>query len=179
MPHAPRCLTVLAGLLVALVHAGASAQAATPEPPAAAPAAAASAASAPFRLALPLDRQGARSEPDPLLPAWEILGFQFLVNRGNRYLGEGREDYRVTGKSIDDNLRSGWGTDRDPFNINQLGHPYQGAIYHGLARATGHDYWQSLGYAFAGSAVWEIAGERTRPSRNDQVASGIGGTFLG
>ena len=52
-------------------------------------------------------------------------------------------------------------------------------MYHGFARSAGFDYWQSLGYTFAGSAVWEIAGEQTRPSRNDQVASGIGGTFLG
>ena len=52
-------------------------------------------------------------------------------------------------------------------------------MYHGFARSAGLDYWQSLGYAFAGSALWEIAGEQTRPSRNDQVASGIGGTFLG
>ena len=52
-------------------------------------------------------------------------------------------------------------------------------MYHGFARSAGFDYWQSVGYTFAGSAVWEIAGETTRPSRNDQVASGIGGTFLG
>ena len=31
----------------------------------------------------------------------------------------------------------------------------------------------------AGSAAWEIAGENTRPSKNDQISSGIGGTFLG
>jgi hypothetical protein len=52
-------------------------------------------------------------------------------------------------------------------------------MYHGFARSAGLDYWHSLGYAFAGSALWEIAGEQTRPSRNDQIASGIGGTFLG
>ena len=74
--------------------------------------------------------------------------------------------------------KSGW-YDSDPFGVNQFGHPYQGAMYHGFARSAGFDYWHSLGYAFAGSIVWEIAGERTRPSRNDQVASGVGGTFLG
>ncbi|MEO8079003.1 MAG: DUF3943 domain-containing protein, partial [Caldimonas sp.] len=70
-------------------------------------------------------------------------------------------------------------TDRDPFNVNQLGHPYQGSMYYGFARSTGFNYWESAGYAFAGSIGWEIAGERTHPSANDQVASGIGGTFLG
>ena len=151
--------------------------------PSPAPNAASAAASAPARSAsAPVDPS--RDGPPPVeldyrLPALEILGFQFGVNRANRYAGTGREDYRVTGSSIRDNLRSGWGTDKDPFETNQLGHPYQGAMYHGFARSAGLDYWQSAGYAFAGSAVWEIAGERTHPSRNDQVASGIGGTFLG
>ena len=86
---------------------------------------------------------------------------------------------RVTTATIRRNLHSSWGTDRDPFNVNQLGHPYQGAMYHGFARSAGLGYWESAGYAFAGSVVWEIAGEATKPSRNDQVASGIGGTFLG
>lgn len=113
------------------------------------------------------------------LPAIEIVGFELLVNRANRAFGTGRDDYRVTLDSIRRNLRSGWGTDHDPFDINQLGHPLQGAMYHGFARSAGLGYWPSLGMTFAGSALWEIAGERTRPSRNDQVASGIGGTFLG
>jgi hypothetical protein len=52
-------------------------------------------------------------------------------------------------------------------------------MYHGFARSAGFNYWESAGYAFAGSALWEIAGETTRPSINDQGASGIGGTFLG
>jgi len=137
-------------------------------------------ASAPADATTPT-RQGPPAQPelDYRLPAFEILGFQFLVNRTNRYFGTGREDYRVNLSTIRDNLKSGWGTDKDPFETNQLGHPYQGAMYHGFARSTGHGYWESAGYAFAGSAVWEIAGERTKPSRNDQVASGVGGTFLG
>ena len=121
----------------------------------------------------------AEATPDPWLPAWEIVGFQVLVNRANRWWGSQRDDYRVSLGSIRRNLESDWGTDRDPFRTNQLGHPYQGAIYHGFARSAGFDYWHSLGYTFAGSALWEIAGENTHPSRNDQVASGIGGSFLG
>ncbi|MEP7058041.1 MAG: DUF3943 domain-containing protein, partial [Caldimonas sp.] len=119
------------------------------------------------------------ARPDYSLPAIEIVGFEFLLNRTNRYFGTGRDDYRVTVDSIKRNLRSDWGTDHDPFEVNQLGHPYQGAIYHGFARSAGVDYWHALGYSFAGSALWEIAGEQTLPSRNDQIASGIGGTFLG
>ncbi|HYP67539.1 MAG TPA: DUF3943 domain-containing protein [Thiobacillaceae bacterium] len=126
--------------------------------------------------AKPAEVQGERSYA---LPAGEIIGFDFLLNRIGRHFGDDRDDFRVTSDSIRRNLHSGWGTDKDPFQINQLGHPYQGAMYHGFARSAGFDYWQSFGYTFAGSALWELAGETTRPSRNDQVASGIGGTFLG
>jgi hypothetical protein len=116
---------------------------------------------------------------DYATPALEIVGFDFLLNRANRYFGTGREDYAVNLSTIKSNLRSSWNSDRDPFNINQLGHPYQGSMYHGFARSAGFNYWESAGYAFAGSGFWEIFGERTHPSINDQVASGIGGTFLG
>jgi hypothetical protein len=52
-------------------------------------------------------------------------------------------------------------------------------MYHGFARSAGLGYWESAGYAFLGSVGWEIAGEKTRPAVNDQVASGIAGSFLG
>jgi hypothetical protein len=114
-------------------------------------------------------------------PAFEIVGFDVLLNRFNRYFGSpgSRRDYAVSATSFRNNLRSGWGTDNDPFRTNQLGHPYQGSMYHGFARSAGLNYWESLAYTFAGSAAWEIAGENTRPSRNDQISSGVGGTFLG
>ena len=52
-------------------------------------------------------------------------------------------------------------------------------MYHGIARSNGQGYWPSVVYTFAGSVLWEIAGETTPPSRNDQIASGIAGSFLG
>lgn len=76
-------------------------------------------------------------------------------------------------------MRHSWVVENDPFQVNQLGHPYQGSIYHGFARSAGLNYWESLAYTFAGSLFWEIAGETTPPSKNDQIASGIGGSFLG
>src|SRR3954469_1743245 len=130
----------------------------------------------------PKPATGLRLEPekkrDYALPALEIAGFDFLLNRFNHAFS-GSRDYDVTAASIRRNLRSGWTTDRDPFRINQLGHPYQGSIYHGFARSAGFDFWESLGYTFVGSIAWEIAGKNTPPSRNDQIASGIGGAFLG
>ena len=52
-------------------------------------------------------------------------------------------------------------------------------MYHGFARSNGLSYWEASAYTFGGSAMWEIAGERTPPSRNDQISTGIGGSFLG
>ena len=111
------------------------------------------------------------------VPAAEIIGFDLLLNQFNRrFIGP---EYRTSWSSIRRNLRSSWVVDDDTFKINQLGHPYQGSIYHGLARSTGLNYWESSLYTFAGSVFWEVAGETTQPSWNDQIASGIGGSFLG
>jgi len=112
------------------------------------------------------------------IPALEILGFDFLLNQTDRRLYNG-DAYDSDFSSISDNWHSHWVTDDDPFATNQLGHPYQGSIYHELARSAGLGFWESLGYTFTGSILWELAGETTAPSRNDQVASGIGGSFLG
>jgi hypothetical protein len=87
--------------------------------------------------------------------------------------------FEVTSQTIRRNLRGPWVIDDDPFQVNQFGHPYQGAMYHGIARSNGLNYWTSMAYTFASSALWEIAGETTPPSRNDQIASGIAGSFLG
>ncbi len=111
------------------------------------------------------------------IPALEIFGFDFLLNQHNRrYISD---EYKSNLSSIRHNLRASWVVDNDPFSTNQLGHPYQGSIYHGFARSAGLDYWGALAYTFAGSAFWEVAGETTKPSRNDQINTGIGGTFLG
>ncbi|HET9882299.1 MAG TPA: DUF3943 domain-containing protein [Candidatus Binatia bacterium] len=113
-----------------------------------------------------------------LIPALEIVGFDVLLNLFDRaYFG--CCDYDVDLSSIKRNLHRGWNEDRDEFTVNQLGHPYQGSMYHGFARASGLNYWQGLAYTFVGSIFWEIAGETTRPSKNDQISTGIGGTFLG
>jgi hypothetical protein len=114
----------------------------------------------------------------PTLPALEILGFDFLLNRYNRRFS-GSSDYDVSVTSIKRNLRSSWTADNDPYQINQFAHPYQGALYHGFARSAGIDYWGASAYTFAGSVAWEIAGEKTLPARNDQIASGVAGSFLG
>src|SRR5688572_13682295 len=113
-----------------------------------------------------------------VLPVVEIVAMDAALNRVGPLLYE-PETFDVTMASIRRNLRGPWVVDDDPFQVNQFGHPYQGAMYHGIARSNGLGYWPSAVYTFAGSALWEIAGETTAPSANDQIASGIAGSFLG
>jgi uncharacterized protein DUF3943 len=113
-----------------------------------------------------------------LIPALEIVGFDVLLNQFDRHYVD-EQTYGSNLSTIHDNLHGSWVFDTDPFSTNQFLHPYQGSMYHGFARSAGLSYWESLLYTFAGSAFWEIAGETTPPSKNDQIATGIGGTFLG
>ena len=69
-----------------------------------------------------------------VLPAAEIVGFDFLLNRFNRRTSI---DYATSFSSIRHNLRGSWVTDNDPFKVNQLGHPYPGAMYRNFARSAG------------------------------------------
>lgn len=118
------------------------------------------------------------AESSYAIPIVEIIGFDFLLNRYNRRFS-GTSDYDVSWGSIRRNLRGPWVEDNDPFRVNQFAHPYQGSLYHGAGRASGLGYWQASALTFAGSAWWEITGEQTPPARNDQIASGIAGSFLG
>ena len=120
--------------------------------------------------------------PEPELsvaiPALEIVTFDLLLSNFNRAFS-GSHDYDVSWHSIRHNLRGPWVVDNDPFSTNQFAHPYQGSLYHSAGRSMGLNYWQASALTFAGSAWWEITGEKTPPSKNDQVASGIAGSFFG
>jgi len=113
-----------------------------------------------------------------VIPAAEIVGFIGALHAFDR-LVIGGDDYDVDGHTIWRNLRTEPQFDKDPFNVNQIGHPYQGSIYYGLARSSGLTYWESLGYTLFGSFLWETAGEATLPSLNDYVTTTLGGSFVG
>jgi hypothetical protein len=120
-----------------------------------------------------------------LIPALEIPAFILALNGYNRIASpneeqDGKKVYSVTLSTFLDHVDHGpWGFDQDAFKINQLLHPYQGSIYYGFARSAGLSFWESSAYTFVGSFLWETGGETTSPSINDQIASGIGGAFLG
>src|SRR6202000_36554 len=111
-----------------------------------------------------------------LVPALEIPSFELLLNRFDHYASD-PDTYPAPWSTLRTNLHRSWVIDNDKFSTNQFLHPYQGSVYQGLARSAGLDFWQASAYTFAGSLVWEGAGENTAPSINDQIATGIGGNF--
>ncbi|WP_242343263.1 DUF3943 domain-containing protein [Anaeromyxobacter terrae] len=86
---------------------------------------------------------------------------------------------RVNLDTIGHNLRSTWVLDEDRFWINQVGHPFQGIFPYSAARSSGLGFWASTPYPFAASAIWEIVGETTLPSVNDQITTTLAGVVLG
>jgi hypothetical protein len=126
----------------------------------------------------PVLNWGVGDGKDYLVPAVDIVLFDYLLNQYNRYLTDA-PDYDVTWTSIENNFKGNWVYDSDPFGINQFGHPYQGSTYHGFARSAGLGYWTASVYTVLGSAAWEVMGETTSPSINDQFTTGFGGSFLG
>ena len=113
-----------------------------------------------------------------LIPALEIPTYELLLNRWDHYM-EGAATYPSPSDNFRANLHRSWVVDNDKFSTNQFLHPYSGSIYQGLARSAGLTFWQASAYTFAGSLMWEEAGENTAPSINDQIVTGIGGNFLG
>lgn len=121
----------------------------------------------------------ARTGKSYLIPALEIPAFIILLNVSNRFI-YGNDIYGTNASTAWDHVRDGpWQFDEDDFRTNQILHPYQGALYFGFARSAGLTYWESLAYTSVGSYLWETAGETGPPSINDQVASGIAGSFFG
>lgn len=86
---------------------------------------------------------------------------------------------RISLRSILDNLKYGYEWDNNSFQVNQLDHPYHGALYFSAARIGGLSYWESAIYSFLGSFMWEYFLETNRPSANDSIMTTFGGAALG
>jgi hypothetical protein len=132
----------------------------------------------------------AAKEPEPILhwgtgdgksylvPAYEIVGFEFALNRFNHYVID-EQTYGSPTSDFRQNIHRRWIIDNDKFSTNQFLHPYQGSVFHGLARSSGLNFWEGMGYSFAGSLLWKEAGEHSVPSINDQITTTFAGPFLG
>ena len=120
-----------------------------------------------------------------LIPALEVPGFLSLLSAWDRVVySDQREDgkrvYSSNFSSTWDHLRQeNWVFDKDPFNVNQFAHPYQGATMYGLARSSGLGFWESAAYSNVGSFLWKMAGETDPPSINDMITTGNAGSLLG
>jgi hypothetical protein len=126
----------------------------------------------------PVSKWGTGDGKSYWVPAYEGFGFEVLLNQYDRHFID-ESIYGTHWSTFIENLHTKWVIDTDPFEVNQFGHPYQGAMFSGFARSAGLDFWTSMGYAFAGSLVWKEAGETDAPSINDQVTTTLAGPILG
>ena len=114
-----------------------------------------------------------------LIPALEIPAFLVLLNLLDRQV-YGTDIYGTNWNTGWDHVIHGpWTLDTDPFGMNMLMHPYMGSFNYGFARSAGLNFWESFGYTFAASYVWETFGETGPPSINDQWMTSFGGSILG
>ena len=114
-----------------------------------------------------------------LIPALEIPSFLWLLNRFDRTV-YGTDVFGTNWNTGWHHVIHGpWTLDTDPFGMNFIMHPYMGSFNYGFARSAGLNYWESFGYTFAASYVWETFGETGPPSINDQIMTSFGGSLLG
>lgn len=87
---------------------------------------------------------------------------------------------KISFSSIAYNLNlANWEWDDNKFTTNQFAHPYQGHLYFSAFRSNGYSFWQSVPAAFAGSFMWEVAGETHPGAPNDFINTSLGGISLG
>ncbi len=130
------------------------------------------------RRPLPLDWKTGEGK-SYLIPAVEVPGFLTALNIYDR-IAFPNTWYDSTFRSTWEHVHEQhWVFDTDPFNINQFGHPYQGAMMFGFTRSAGVGFWPSLAYSNVGSFIWKMAGETDLPSINDQITTAQAGALLG
>jgi len=109
----------------------------------------------------------------------ELLFTELLPWSYNRFVRKA-EFAKVNFRSIGENLKpSNWEWDDNNFKTNQFAHPYHGNLYYSSFRTNGYSFWQSVPAAFAGSFLWEVAGETHKPAPNDFINTSLGGITLG
>lgn len=123
----------------------------------------------------------ARPERNFTRAALEVTGVNVGIWLYCRYIREGGNNtgFRIGIQSWKENLLNGFEWDDNNFATNQFAHPYHGSMYFCSARANGFDFWESIPFSFAGSAMWEYFGETHHASINDWIATSVGGMALG
>ncbi len=108
----------------------------------------------------------------------QVFGLNMGIWAFDRYIQKGDFAY-ISMNSVKDNFKHGFIWDNDKMGTNMFLHPYHGSLYYNAARSNGFNYWESGGFALAGSAMWELFMECEFPSTNDIIATPIGGMALG
>lgn len=162
-------LALVTALLVSGSASPGRAQSEAPPPSRAAP----DTLAAPDSLTVP----GKKSTPAAL----EVTGVNVGIWLFCRYIREGGTNtgFRIGIQSWKENLLNGFEWDDNQFATNQFAHPYHGSMYFCSARANGFDFWESIPFNFAGSAMWEYFGETHHASINDWISTSVGGIALG
>lgn len=109
----------------------------------------------------------------------ELMAVQLIPWSWNFFV-RNAEFAHIDFKSIRENLKpKSWEWDDNNFKTNQFAHPYHGNLYFNSFRTNGYSFWQSAPAAFAGSFIWETAGERHHPAFNDFINTSLGGIAIG
>jgi len=114
---------------------------------------------------------------------WRASGELFLTELipwSYNYFIRDADFAHISFQSIGHNLKpSSWEFDDNNFKTNQFAHPYHGNLYFNSFRGSGYNFWESAPAAFAGSFLWEVAGETHNPAPNDFINTSLGGIALG
>lgn len=110
--------------------------------------------------------------------AGEMIATQLLFAFTNHSIRN--VDYgQISFATMRQNLRDGWMWDQNNFVVNHIGHPYQGSLYYSAARGQGLSFLSASLNTLAGSITWELFMEKEAPSKNDLIATSIGGISFG
>ncbi len=109
---------------------------------------------------------------------FEVLLSHSIVWGFDRFVID--ESYaRIDGGTMRRNLGSEWVWDQNTFATNHVGHPYQGSTFYTVARTQGLGIVPSAALTAFGSVSWEYLMETEPPSKNDFVATTLGGVSFG
>jgi hypothetical protein len=115
--------------------------------------------------------------------AVEITSFSLAIWIFNRYVTNAKWAY-ISPDTWWTNIKSGLSWDRGPIWVNQLGHPFHGAIHYSIARSNNLNVLESSLFAVLASLQWEFFLESpieqlNYPSRNDLIMNTLGSLTLG
>ena len=108
----------------------------------------------------------------------ELMLVQAIPWAFTRYVRDGEWSH-ISPHTWITNLKFAWQWDNNKFANNQFAHPYHGSLYYNTGRTNGYNFWESMGWAFGGSLMWEEFGEVWAPAPNDLFNTSLGGITLG